>query len=141
MGRKGGAMDDDRFERGMETVRRLDAGNAERLEAALKDIAPDMYRYIIGFAFGDVISRPGLPLKTREIVTVSALSAMGTAQPQLRVHINAALNAGNSRAEIVEVLMQVAVYAGIPASLNALYLAKEVFEERDRKGLSRCSNP
>ncbi len=61
---------------------------------------------------------------------------MGTAQPQLRVHLNAALNVGMSRAQIVELFMQIAVYAGIPAALNALYLAKEVFAERDAKGLS-----
>jgi 4-carboxymuconolactone decarboxylase len=127
-------MEDERFRRGLETVRKIDAENAGRLEEALKDIAPDLYRYIIGFAFGDMISRPGLDLKTREIVTVSALSAMGNAQPQLRVHLNAALNAGCTRDEIVEVLMQIAVYAGIPASLNAIYLAREVFAERDGTG-------
>jgi len=133
-GASGGNMEDERFQRGLDTVRRIDAGNAGRLEEALKDIAPDLYRYIIGFAFGDVISRPGLDLKTRETVTVSALSAMGNAQPQLRVHLNAALDVGCTRAEIVEILMQIAVYAGIPASLNALSLAKEVFAERDAKG-------
>ena len=69
------------------------------------------------------------------VLTVSALTALGHARPQLRVHINAALNAGCTRGEIVEVLMQMAVYAGIPAALNALYLAKEVFAERDAKGL------
>jgi 4-carboxymuconolactone decarboxylase len=61
---------------------------------------------------------------------------VGTAQPQLRVHINAALNVGVPREQIVELFMQIAVYAGIPAALNALYLAKEVFAERDAKGLS-----
>jgi 4-carboxymuconolactone decarboxylase len=128
-------MDDDRFRRGLETVRKIDAEGAARLEAALAEIAPDLYRYIVGFAFGDVISRPGLDLRTREIATVSALTAMGNAQPQLRVHLGAALNAGCTRGEIVEVLMQMAVYAGVPAALNALYLAKEVFAERDARGL------
>ncbi|HEX9191126.1 MAG TPA: carboxymuconolactone decarboxylase family protein, partial [Candidatus Deferrimicrobiaceae bacterium] len=61
---------------------------------------------------------------------------LGNAEPQLRVHLGAALNAGCTRAEIVEVLMQMAVYAGIPAALNALYLAKEVFAERDGRGLT-----
>jgi 4-carboxymuconolactone decarboxylase len=129
-------MDDTRFRRGLETVRKIDAENAGRLEAALADIAPDLYRYIIEFAFGDLISRPGLDLRTREIATVSALTALGNARPQLRVHLGAALNAGCTRAEIVEVLMQMAVYAGIPAALNALYLAKEVFAERDARGLT-----
>jgi len=129
-------MDDTRFRRGLEAVRKIDAEGQGRLEAALSDIAPDLYRYIIEFAFGDLISRPGLDLRTREIATVSALTALGNAQPQLRVHLGAALNAGCTRAEIVEVLMQMAVYAGIPASLNALSLAKEVFAERDARGLT-----
>jgi 4-carboxymuconolactone decarboxylase len=130
------AMEETRYRRGLETARKLDEGNAARLEEALKEIAPDLYRYIVEFAFGDILSRPGLPVATREIVTLSALSAMGTAQPQLRVHLNAALNVGVPRAQIVEVFLQIAVYAGIPAALNALYLAKEVFAERDAKGLS-----
>lgn len=129
-------MEENRYRRGLEAARNLDEENAARLEEALKGIAPDLYRYIVEFAFGDILSRPGLPVATREIVTLSALSAMGTAQPQLRVHINAALNVGVSRAQIVELFMQIAVYAGIPAALNALYLAKEVFSERDAKGLS-----
>lgn len=129
-------MENERFRRGLSTVRKIDAEGAGRLETALADIAPDLYRYIIEFAFGDVISRPGLDLRTREIATVSALTALGHADPQLRVHLNAALNAGCTRTEIVEVLMQMAVYAGIPAALNALYLAKEVFAERDARGLS-----
>jgi len=129
-------MEETRYRRGLETVRKLDEENAARLEEALKEIAPDLHRYIVEFAFGDILSRPGLPVATREIVTLSALSAMGTAQPQLRVHLNAALNVGVSRAQIVELFMQIAVYAGIPAALNALYLAKEVFAERDAKGLS-----
>jgi len=129
-------MEETRYRRGLETARKLDEENAARLDEALKGIAPDLYRYIVEFAFGDILSRPGLPVATREIVTLSALSAMGTAQPQLRVHLNAALNVGVPRAQIVEVFMQIAVYAGIPAALNALYLAKEVFAERDAKGLS-----
>lgn len=129
-------MEEARFQRGLEAMRALDAENAERLEDALKEIAPDMYRRIVEFAFGDILSRPGLSAATREIVTLSALSAMGTAQPQLRVHINGALNVGVRRDEIVEIFMQIAVYAGIPAALNSLYLAKEVFAERDAKGLS-----
>ena len=129
-------MEETRYRRGLETARNLDEGNAARLEETLKGIAPDLHRFIVEFAFGDILSRPGLPVATREIVTLSALSAMGTAQPQLRVHLNAALNVGVPRTQVVELFMQIAVYAGIPAALNALYLAKEVFAERDAKGLS-----
>ena len=82
------------------------------------------------FPFGDICSRPGLDLRAREIATVAALAAMGNAQPQLKVHIGAALNVGVSREEIVEILMQIAVYAGFPVALNGLFAAKEVFAER-----------
>ena len=129
-------MDDARYRIGLATARNLDPEGPERLEAALREIAPDLYRHIVEFAFGDILSRPGLDPKTREIATVSALAALGNAQPQLRFHLNAALNVGCTRAELAEVLMQMAVYAGVPAALNALHLAKEVFAERDAKGLS-----
>ncbi|HWR26230.1 MAG TPA: carboxymuconolactone decarboxylase family protein, partial [Methanosarcina sp.] len=75
-------------------------------------------------------SRPGLDLKSREIATVAALTALGNARPQLKVHINAALNVGCSKEEIIEIIIQMAVYAGFPAALNAMFAAKEVFQER-----------
>jgi 4-carboxymuconolactone decarboxylase len=91
--------------------------------------SPDFATYLIEFPFGDIYSRPGLDLRAREIATVAALTALGNARPQLKVHINASLNVGLSRAEIVEVIMQIAVYAGFPAALNGLFAAKEVFAE------------
>ena len=81
-----------------------------------------------------IYSRPGLDLKSREIATVAALTALGNAAPQLKVHINAALNVACSREEIVEVIMQMAIYAGFPAALNGMFVAKEVFKERDERG-------
>ncbi len=95
--------------------------------AALADIAPDFARYLLEFPFGDIYSRPGLDLRAREIATVAALTALGTATPQLKVHIAASLNVGLSREEIVEIIMQMAVYAGFPAALNGLFAAQEVF--------------
>jgi len=74
-------------------------------------------------------------LKSREIATVAALVALGNAQPQLKVHIHGALNVGCTRTEIIEVIMQMALYAGFPAVLNAVSAAKEVFQERDEKGM------
>jgi len=79
-------------------------------------------------------------LKSREIATVAALTAMGTAVPQLKVHINAALNVGCTREEIVEVIMQMAVYAGFPAALNGMFVAKDVFKERDKKKAQEDKN-
>jgi len=100
----------------------------------LQDIAPDFARYVIEFPFGDIYSRPGLDLKSREIAVVAALTALGNAAPQLKVHIHGALNVGCSRQEVVEIIMQMAVYAGFPAAVNGLFAAKEVFQERDASG-------
>jgi 4-carboxymuconolactone decarboxylase len=106
----------------------------EQVIESLKDIAPDLGRYIIEFAFGDIYSRPGLDLKSREIANVAALTALGNAEHELKVHIHAALNVGCTREEVVEVIMQIAVYAGFPAALNGISAAKAVFTERDQQG-------
>jgi 4-carboxymuconolactone decarboxylase len=82
---------------------------------------------VIQFGFGQVYSRAGLTLQQRELATIAALTAMGNAQPQLKVHIGAALNVGLSQTEIVETMIQMSVYAGFPAALNGLFAAKEVF--------------
>ncbi len=95
--------------------------------ASLADIAPDFAAYVLEFPFGDIYSRPGLDLRAREIATIAALAALGNATPQLKVHIQAGLNVGLTRDEIVEILMQMAVYAGFPAALNGLFAAKEAF--------------
>jgi len=129
-------MDSDRYKRGWEKLKEIDREQGERVIEALKDIAPDLARYVIEFPFGDVYSRPGLDLKSREIATVAALTAMGTAAPQLKVHIHGALNVGCTRQEVVEIIIQMAVYAGFPAALNGIFAAREVFEERDAKGES-----
>jgi len=133
---KRAVMSTTRYERGWEKLKEIDGEAGERVIASLQDIAPDLARYTIEFPFGDVYSRPGLDLKSREIATVAALTALGNAAPQLKVHIHAALNVGCSRTEIVEVIIQMAVYAGFPAALNGMLAAKEVFQERDAKGQS-----
>lgn len=94
---------------------------------SLADIAPDFARYIVEFPFGDIYARPGLGLREREIATIAALTALGNARPQLEVHIKAGLNVGLSRDEIVETIIQMAVYAGFPAALNGLFAAKAAF--------------
>ena len=105
-----------------------DAGGA--VIESLKDIAPDLSEWIISFAYGDVMSRPGLDLRSRQFATVAALTAMGTAMPQLRVHLHGALNVGCKPSELVEVILQMAVYSGFPSAINALNIAREVFNER-----------
>jgi 4-carboxymuconolactone decarboxylase len=124
----------DRYRRGWEKLKEIDGEAGERVIQSLEDIAPDFARYLIEFPFGDIYSRPGLDLKSREIAVVAALTALGNAAPQLKVHLHGALNVGCSRQEVVEVIMQMAVYAGFPAALNGLSAAKEVFKERDDSG-------
>ena len=124
----------ERFQRGWQRLREVDGEAGERVVAALADIAPDFATYLVEFPFGDIYSRPGLDLKAREVAVVAALTALGNAAPQLKVHIHGALNVGCTRQEVVEVIMQMAVYAGFPAALNGLFAAKEVFAERDAAG-------
>lgn len=122
----------ERFERGLRRLREIDGEQIGHVVAGLKDTAPDFATYLIEFAFGDIYARPGLDLRSRQIATVAALTALGTVPSQLRVHIHGALNVGCTRTEIVEVIMQMAVYAGFPAALNGLAAAKEVFAQRER---------
>ena len=120
-----------RYERGTRALAEIDGQAGQNVIDALADIAPDFARYVIEFPFGDIYNRPGLNLREREIATIAALCAMGTAEPQLKVHIEAGLNVGLSREEITETLMQMAVYAGFPAALNGLFAAKAVFAKLD----------
>jgi len=119
-----------RYARGWEKLCEIDGLAGKRVVDSLADIAPDFAKYLIEFPFGDIYSRPQLDLKSREIGVVAALTALGNAAPQLKVHIHGALNVGCTREEVVEIIMQMAVYAGFPAALNGLFAAKEVFAER-----------
>ena len=118
-----------RYERGLAKLREIDGEAGERVLESLDGIAPDFARYLIEFPFGDIYFRPSLDLKSREIAVVAALTALGNSAPQLKVHIQGAINVGVSRAEVVETIMQMAVYAGFPAALNGLSVAKEVFAQ------------
>jgi 4-carboxymuconolactone decarboxylase len=124
------SVGESRLERGKRALAEIDGEAGHNVIAALADIAPDFANYIFEFSFGDIYSRPGLDLRAREIATIAALTAMGTATPQLKVHIEAGLNVGLTREEITEVIMQMAVYAGFPAALNGLFAAKDVFRNR-----------
>ncbi|WP_264984029.1 carboxymuconolactone decarboxylase family protein [Pseudodesulfovibrio portus] len=111
----------------MKKLEEIDGQAGQAVVDGLRDIAPDFAHYLIEFPFGDIYSRPGLDLESREIATIAALTAMGTAAPQLKVHIAAGLNVGLTREQITETIMQMAVYAGFPAALNGLFAAREVF--------------
>jgi len=121
--------DSNRYERGIALLKQTQGDTAEKLLKSLENIAPDLGRYAAEFAFGDILSRPGLDMKTREMLSVAALTALGTAGPQLRAHIGAALRVGCTREEIVETILQMVVYAGFPAALNGMQAAREVFAD------------
>jgi 4-carboxymuconolactone decarboxylase len=122
-----------RYERGLEKFVEMYGDLAKTFLASLEDVAPDLGTYVMEFAFGDIHCRPGLSLASREIATVAALTVIGTAAPQLRAHIDGALNVGCTEQEVVEVIMQMALYAGFPAALNGMQIAREVFKERSVK--------
>lgn len=123
-------------ERGLAKLHEI-AGERER--HALSDwheIAPDMERYVVDFVAGDVLSRTGLDTKSRQLATVASLVTLGTAREELAMHMHGMLNVGWTRTELVEVVIQMAVFAGFPAALQGLTVAKAVFKERDEQGQS-----
>lgn len=123
----------ERYKLGWKHLKALDESAASKIQASLKKISPEMGQFIVEFAYGDVYSRPGLDVKSRQIATVAALSAMGTAPAQLRFHIGAALNVGCTSTEIIEIMYLMSVFSGFPAALNGINIAKAVFEERNIK--------
>jgi 4-carboxymuconolactone decarboxylase len=125
-------MSKERYERGLGRLRQIHGKAGESVVKNIESLSPDLARYILEFPFGDIYSRPGLDLKSREIATVAALTALGNAEPQLHAHIHGALNVGCTREEIVELIIQMAVYAGFPPALRAMNTAKSVFQERDQ---------
>ncbi|PRR86108.1 carboxymuconolactone decarboxylase family protein [Clostridium luticellarii] len=119
-----------RYELGVNKLSEVDGTGGTGVVESLKDIAPDLGKYIIEFAFGDIYTRPSLDLKQRELVTLSTLAALGGCEKQLDVHINGALNVGISKEKIIEVFIQCIPYLGFPKVLNAVSVAKNVFLNR-----------
>jgi 4-carboxymuconolactone decarboxylase len=120
----------ERRRRGREMLARVDGEAGVEVVERLANDFPDFAAYVLEYPFGDIYARPGLGLREREIAVVAALCAMGNAAPQLRVHLKAALHVGCTPWEIVEVVMQMSVYAGFPAALNGLAAVREVFEAK-----------
>jgi 4-carboxymuconolactone decarboxylase len=122
-------MPSERYVQGLRQLDTVDGHAGKDVVALLAKSFPDFATYLVEYAFGDIYSRPGLGLREREIATVAAVCALGNAQPQLRVHVKAALHVGCTPVEIVEIVMQMSVYAGFPAALNGLAVVREVFSE------------
>lgn len=124
-------MASDRFERGLKRLAEVDGPAGQAAVEHIRRNSPDLARYTVEFPFGDIYSRPGLELRDRELATLGMLAALGNAWPQFKVHVHAALHVGLTRAEIEEVCIQTAVYAGFPAALNAMAAAGEAFQEME----------
>lgn len=123
-----------RRQHGQAVLSMIDGHQGEAVIDSLADISPALGHHVAAFAFGDIYDRPGLDARSRQLVTLGILTALGGCEPQLEVHIGAALNVGLTREEIVEALLHAAVYCGFPKALNATFIAREVFNARDGEG-------
>ncbi|MYT74305.1 MULTISPECIES: carboxymuconolactone decarboxylase family protein [unclassified Streptomyces] len=119
-----------RFDRGLETLNRINSDAVPLVLDSLADVSPELARQIVAWGFGEIYSRPALPPRDRQLLTLGILTALGGCEPQLEVHLNTALNVGLTPEEIVEALLHAAGYAGFPRALNATFVAKKVFAER-----------
>ena len=116
------------YEKGVAMRKKLIGKRQANQASAIAELAPDLDDMLNEVIFGQVWTRPGLELKMRSVAVIAALTSMQRL-PQLKAHIAIGLNAGLSKQEIIEILIQMAFYAGAPTAVNAFQLAKEVFEE------------
>ncbi|MDN4617268.1 carboxymuconolactone decarboxylase family protein [Paenibacillus sp. PsM32] len=123
-------MSNDRYTQGWNKLVEVDGEAGQRVIDSLASIAPDLGKYIIEFAFGDIYSRDTLTLQQRELITISSLITQGDCAAQLTVHLNASLNVGITPTEIVETIIHCSPYIGFPRVLNAMNIAKDVFAQR-----------
>ena len=120
------AMENERFERGLAALRKANEKGLDGLIRSMDAVAPDLARFVIEFAYGDIYTRPGLLPEQRELCIVAALTALGNRERQLRDHIQAALNSGCTPKEVTEVILMMAVYAGFPAAINGMEVMREL---------------
>ena len=123
-------MDNTRFTQGMKQLKAIDGKGGENVIKSLEVIAPDLGKFIVEFAFGDIYTRQGLTTTERKLITLSSLLTAGGCEPQLQVHIYGALNVGITPKRIIETFLQCIPYTGFPKVLNAVFVAKKVFAER-----------
>jgi 4-carboxymuconolactone decarboxylase len=122
-------MSDDAYERGMQTRREvLGDTHVDNAIRATTDLTADFQSFITRYAWGEIWSRPGLDRRTRSCITLTALIAMNRPE-ELEMHLRAALRNGLTVDEIREVLLQSAVYCGVPAANSAFAIARRVLEE------------
>ena len=124
-------MTSELYQKGMAEMRRHLGPAADAWIKSIREIAPEFAKLNVEFPFGELYTREVLDDKTRELCTVAALTVQGFALPELKVHVQGALNCGASREEIVEVITQMIAYCGFPAATNGLLAAKDVFVENE----------
>jgi 4-carboxymuconolactone decarboxylase len=123
-------IENERLYKGTEKSKEVDGHAGEKVISSLEEIAPDLGRYVLEFAFGDIYCREGLSLQEREIITITSLLTAGGCETQLEVHINGSLNVGVPPAKIIETFIQCIPYTGFPRVLNAVSVVKKVFADR-----------
>ena len=117
------------IKKGREVLQQLRGGGPVS-GGATEEVAPDFWEMTLGNLFGEVWTRPGLPIRDRSLITMAVLTALARTE-ELRGHMSNALNIGISKEEIVEMFTHVAHYAGWPTGVNAARVAKDVFSSRD----------
>jgi len=128
----------ERYIRGIEIAERLAPEKLDQFATSrVAELAPDFARMAIEFPLGDLYARDNLDLRSREIVALASLATLGNASPQLRIHIRAAAQVGLSREEIIEILMQTAIYAGFPSALNAISSSHDILAEENIRHAAR----
>ncbi|MFI6920264.1 carboxymuconolactone decarboxylase family protein [Nonomuraea spiralis] len=125
-----GTHREQQYEHGLKVLREIDGEAGQRVVDSLADVSPELARQVVGWAFGEIYDRPGLAPRDRQLVTLGMLTALGGCEPQLDVHVNAALNVGLTPVEITEALLHSAVYCGMPRAINATFVARKVFADR-----------
>ncbi len=123
-------MTEDRYERGLDKLRELAGEDGERVVENLRSLSPDLARLVVEFGYGEVYSRPGLPLRDRQLVAIAALTALGGAEAQLEYHVRIALNAGVPPEDIVETLIHTTPFVGFARTINAARAVRRAFAAR-----------
>ncbi len=124
-------QEEPRYDRGLAMMRKMFGPGIDKALQSMAATDPNLARCLVEFPFGDIYTRPGLDLKTREMLTVAALTVLGYPQAELKDHIKGALNVGCTREQILEIILQMAVYAGFPAALEAVKTAGSVFAAKE----------
>ena len=123
-------MNNDRYERGRRRLRELTGEEGDKVIRGLEEVSPDLARYVVEFGYGDIYSRQGLDDPSRQLAAISALSAMGGAEPQLEYHLRIALDAGVPPGRIVETVLFLSPFIGFARTLNAVRSVRRVFASR-----------